>query len=83
MLSFGGVAPTETNLQDTKWFQCIMTTANGVALSRLGNVNVSATNGITLGQFFPPIPFATDKYSLDQYYVIINSGDVMSVARVV
>ena len=80
LLNVGGVSQAAQKNWDTKWFQVIMTTAAGT--SRLGDVNVSATNGITLGQFFPPIPFATDKYLLDQVYVILALNDVASVARV-
>lgn len=83
LLKIGGVSQASQKNWDTKWFQLTMTTAAGT--SRVGSPginSVSATNGIVLGQFFPPIPFATDVYDLSQLYVIINSGDVLSVARV-
>lgn len=85
LLKVGGVAVSQTNW-DTKWVQLTMQTASGV--SRVGDVNVSSTNGIPLNtteqsQFVPPIAFATDKYEMTDLYVIINNGDVMSVARAV
>jgi hypothetical protein len=49
---------------------------------------VSATNGIPIGvsangQFLPLSSQVSEIYDLSQVYVIIASGDVMSVARAV
>ena len=85
LLKIGGVVQVQTNW-DSKWFQCVMTTAAG--LSRVGPSTVSATNGIQLGgasgsQFAPIYAQLSEKYSMADLYVIIASGDVMSVARAV
>ena|ERR1017187_4131773 len=83
LLKIGGVLQVQKNW-DSKWFQCIMTTAAG--LSRIGPSTISATNGIQMGgsngnQFAPVYSQPSEKYELDQLYVIIAAGDVMSVAR--
>ena len=83
LLKVGGVAVTQAQ-GGSKWWQAVMTTASGV--TRIGNSTISSTNGIPIGaanngQFIPAISFATDVYDLSQVYCIINSGDVMSVAR--
>jgi len=84
VLKIGGVAVTPRVNWRSKWWQAVMLTSSGV--SRIGDQNVSATNGVPIGtvnngQFAPPIAFATDAYAIDQIYVLINSGDVMSFAR--
>jgi hypothetical protein len=84
LLKIGGVAVTPRINWRSKWWQAVMLTSSGV--SRIGDQNVSATNGVPIGtvnngQFAPPIAFGTDAYPIDQIYVIINSGDVMSFAR--
>lgn len=83
LLKVGGVAVSAKSWS-TKWWQAVMVSAAGT--TRIGNVTISATNGIPVGlvnngQFIPAISFATDVYDLAQVYVRINSGDVMSVAR--
>lgn len=85
LLKVGGVAVSQVNWA-TKWWQAVMLSSSGT--SRLGDSNVSSTNGIPIGtpnngQFAPPIAFATDIYDLANVYVVIKSGDVMSVARAV
>lgn len=86
LLKVGGVAVSHPNNWDAKYWQAVMLTASGV--TRIGDENVSSTNGVPVGtvnngQFIPPLAFATDKYDLQNVWVIINSGDVMSVARVI
>jgi len=86
LLKIGGVAVVHPFQWGTKWFQATMLTSSGV--SRIGDENVSATNGVPVGtnnngQFIPPIAFATDVYDLSNVWVLINSGDVMSVARAI
>jgi hypothetical protein len=83
LLKIGGVAVSQKNW-DTKYWQAVMISLSGTA--RIGDANVSATNGIPVtaaggGQFTPPIAFATDKYELSDVWVLIPSGAVMSVAR--
>ncbi len=83
LLKIGGVAVTQTNW-DTKWSQLTMVTAAGT--TRVGDSNVSSTNGIPLGinaigQFFPAISIFPEKYELSDIYVIIANSDVLSVAR--
>ena len=85
LLKVGGVAVTQANWT-VKWWQIVMVSAAGT--TRLGDSNVSSTNGIPLGanatgQFAPIDSQFTEVYNLSQLYVIINSGDVMSVARAV
>lgn len=86
LLKIGGVAVIARLNWDTKWYQMVMLTSSGV--TRIGDQNVSATNGVPIGtglvaQFMPPISFATDSYDLANVWVLINSGDVMSFARAV
>lgn len=84
LLKVGGVAVSQKNW-DTKYFQLQMLSPAG--LTRVGDSNVSATNGIEIGtspangQFVPPIAFATDKYELSDIYIIIANGDKLQVAR--
>ena len=85
LLKIGGVAVTQINWQ-TRWFQLLMTTATGV--TRVGNLNVSSTNGIAIGvtasgQFVPLNSQPSETYDFANFYVIIKSGDVMSVARAI
>jgi hypothetical protein len=85
LLKVGGVLVTQANWA-TKWFQLVMTTSSGV--TRVGDSNVSATNGISVGtpnngQFAPVDSAFTEVYHLDDIWVIIKSGDVMSVARTI
>jgi len=85
LLKIGGVAVSQANWT-TRWWQAVMVSASGV--TRLGNSNVSATNGIPIGvsangQFLPLSSQVSEIYDLSQVYVIIASGDVMSVARAV
>lgn len=84
LLKVGGVAiPTQKNW-DTKFWQAVMLTETGT--SRIGDANVSATNGIPIGtpnngQFVPPVGVGTEKFEFSDIWVLIKSGDVMSVAR--
>lgn len=85
LLRIAGVAQVQSNW-GSKWWQVVMYTSAGI--TRVGDANVSAANGIPIGtpnkgQFAPPIAFATDKYELSDVYVIIATGDVMSVARAI
>ena len=85
LLKVGGVAVIQVNWC-VKWWQIIMRTSSGT--TRVGDSNVSATNGIPIGtpnngQFAPVDSAFTELYDLSDVYVIIKSGDVASVARAV
>ena len=83
LLSVGGAPIVQSNWT-TKWWQAVMLSSTGT--TRIGDSNVSATNGIPIGtpnngQFAPIDSKFTELYELSDVYVIIKSGDVMSVAR--
>lgn len=85
LLKVGGVAQVQDNWA-CKWWQIVMLSSSGT--TRVGDVNVSATNGIPIGtpnngQFAPVSSALPEVYDLSQVYVIIKSGDVASVARAV
>jgi hypothetical protein len=85
LLKVGGVLVTQTNWQ-VKWWQIVMLTSSGT--TRVGDSNVSATNGIPIGtpnngQFAPVDSAWTELYDLATVYVIIKSGDVACVSRAV
>jgi hypothetical protein len=85
LLKVGGVAVSQANWL-VKWWQIVMLSSTGI--SRVGDSNVSATNGIPIGtvnnaQFAPPVSEGTENYPLDTVYVIIRSGDVACPARAV
>jgi len=86
MLKIGGVAVDTTKSMPAKWFQATMQTAAGE--TRIGSSAVSATNGIPIGiistgQFAPTYSMTNETYFIEQLYVIIASGDVLSFARAV
>lgn len=86
LLKIGGVAIASQQSWATKWWQIAGVTVGG--LSRIGDANVSSTNGIPIGannngQFVPPVSSLTEKYQLSDIWVILKSGDVYSVARTV
>jgi hypothetical protein len=85
LLKLSGVSVPYSSLP-AKWWQVTMKTASGV--SRVGSMFVSATNGVPLGsttnlvaQFAPVSSDFPENYDLKDIWVLINSGDVMSVAR--
>jgi hypothetical protein len=83
LLKIGGVLQVQANW-DTKWYQLVMLASTGT--SRMGPSTISATNGIPIGtpnngQFAPPIAFATDRYDFRNVYVLIKTGDTLSVSR--
>jgi len=85
LLKIAGVAVSQTNWS-SRWIQLLMLSASGT--TRVGDQNVSATNGIPLGavaggQFAPIFSTWSGQYQLSDIYVIIATGDVMSVARAV
>ena len=85
LLKVGGVAVSQTNWR-VKWWQIVMKTSSGT--TRVGDSNVSATNGIPIGspnngQCAPVDSAFTELYDLSDVWVIIKSGDVASVARAV
>jgi hypothetical protein len=85
LLKVGGVAVSQANWR-VKWWQIVMLSSGGT--TRVGDSNVSATNGIPIGapnngQFAPVDSAFTELYDLSDVWVIIKSGDVASVARAV
>ena len=83
LLKIGGVLQVQANW-DTKWYQLVMLASTGT--SRMGPSTISATIGIpigtpNIGQFAPPIAFATDRYDFRNVYVLIKTGDTLSVSR--
>ena len=85
LLKVGGVSVVQTNWL-VKWWQAVMLSSSGT--SRIGDSNVSASNGIPIGtpnngQFAPIDSKWTETYDLSMVYVIIKSGDVMCVSRAV
>jgi hypothetical protein len=85
LLKINGVAVSLTSLP-AKWWQATMVTTSGV--SRVGDSNVSSTNGTPLGsgsnivaQFAPIFSEFPENYELADVWVLINNGDVMAVAR--
>lgn len=65
-----------------KWFQVNAVSVGGTAV-RLGDKNVSATQGFQVGstqtQFAPPIAFVADLYDLTAWYILVQSGDTVTV----
>jgi hypothetical protein len=85
LLQVGGVAVSQVNWR-VKWWHIVMKTSS--CTTRVGDSNVSATNGIPIGTpnngqvAFVDSAF-TELYDLADVWVIIKSGDVASVARAV
>ena len=73
--------------QPCKWYQVTIVSNASAQTMRLGNANISSTQGIPLGgsagatsQFFPQISEDLRNYDIKDLFLLIPNGDTVSVA---
>lgn len=65
------------------WFQ--VTYVSGTGTTRIGDADISTSRGIPVpsgsnnGQFIPPVAQAFNPYHFDDIYLLVPSGDVVSI----
>jgi len=63
------------------WFQLTYVTGSGTA--RIGDKNITSTRGIPIAagnaQFAPPVAQAYNPYELEKIYVLVTTGDKVSL----